>query len=38
MAEYAIALSVITLAIVTSIGLISGGVASVLGRVVGLFS
>jgi Flp pilus assembly pilin Flp len=38
MAEYAVILGVITLAIVTTIGLISGAVSGVLNGVAGLFS
>jgi len=38
MAEYAVVLGVITLAIVTSFGVMSGAIQNVLGQVVGLFS
>jgi len=38
MPEYAVVLGVITLAIVTTIGALSGGIQGVLERVVGLFS
>ena len=38
MAEYVVVLGVITLAIVTSFGLMSGGIENVLSQVVGHFS
>lgn len=38
MAEYTVVLGVITLAIVTTIGLLSGGVQGILEQVAGLFS
>ena len=38
MAEYTVVLGVITLAIVTTYGLLSGSIQGVIGQVVGLFS
>ena len=38
MAEYAVVLGVITLAIVSTFAVLSGGIQSVLEQVVGLFS
>jgi Flp pilus assembly pilin Flp len=38
MAEYGIVLGVITLAIVTTLGLLSGGVQGTVERIVGVFS
>jgi Flp pilus assembly pilin Flp len=37
-AEYAVVLTVITLAIVTTLGVMSGSIQSIFGRVAGLFS
>jgi Flp pilus assembly pilin Flp len=38
MAEYAVVLGVITLAIVTSFGVLSGAIQTILGQIIGVFS